>query len=122
MARNNQNPKPTDQNETPTNEGEVQNGNNGTTVETQEQTETKPTDQNETPTNEGDSENGGDSASFNKDLDKTFIVSNPNKAGKTILAASGKVIEFDENGKATVEYSDAEYLSKIDGYSVEEKK
>lgn len=52
--------------------------------------------------------------------EKTYTVTNKDKAGKKITGSSGTVIVFDENGIAKVGMKDAEHLSRVPGYSVTE--
>lgn len=52
---------------------------------------------------------------------KNFVVINKEKANCKIIAASGKVIEFDNEGKATVELIDALHLKQFDCYEIKEK-
>lgn len=53
--------------------------------------------------------------------EKTYTVTNKDKAGKKIFGSTGEIICFDENGIAKVGMKDAEHLSRISGYSVTEK-
>lgn len=67
------------------------------------------------------SENGGGSKiQDNASIEKKFVVNNPAKANKKLCVITG-IIEFDKDGNATVGYADADYFSKIEGYSVKEK-
>lgn len=67
------------------------------------------------------SENGKDpKIQGNANIEKEFVVKNPAKANKKLCAITG-IVEFDGKGEATVKYADADYFSKIEGYSVKEK-
>lgn len=63
---------------------------------------------------------GGSKNRDNANIEKEFVVNNPAKANKKLCAITG-IIEFDKDGNATVGYADADYFSKIEGYSVKEK-
>ena len=53
-----------------------------------------------------------------KDEKGEIPVFSEERKGKKIIGASGKVIEFDDNGKAKVNKVDAEYLKEFEGFKV----
>lgn len=126
MARTNQNPNPnpkTEQSATSESNAPVQaGGENGGNQNPQDvgTNPSVPTDGGQGATPES---NGGDSSGIvpTPELEKEFTIVNPEKANRKLRAVSGKVIEFDGKGNATVSRADAEYLLKIEGYSVKEK-
>lgn len=124
MARTNQNPNPkTEQSATPESNASVQTGGeNGGNQNPQDAgaNPPAPTDGGQGATPESA---GGDSGGISPtaELEKEFTIVNSEKANRKLRAVSGKVIEFDGNGNATVSRADAEYLLKIEGYSVKEK-
>lgn len=126
MARTNQNQNPnpkTEQGATPESKATVQaGGENGSSQNPQDvgANPPAPTDGGQGATSE---DTGGDSDGIapTSELEKEFTIVNPEKANRKLRAVSGKVIEFDGKGNATVGRADAEYLLKIKGYSVKEK-
>lgn len=130
MARANQNPVAAGQNEktesqsqnaNPQNTGNAnQEGADADSASTTPAVEDNSTGSGDAGKQQSSKNSGGSTIQGGTNIEKKFVVNNHAKSNKKLCAITG-IIEFDKDGNATVGYADADYLSKIEGYSVKEK-